>query len=123
MVFSSGTLEALKGFGLSITMFAGVGLYIGFFLSYGFTIWTKRLRTMDYILAAVINLPVVIYLAYALVSPQSRIDAPLPFLSVLYIMLGGSGFSLGWLLGLFWCVLVWRKRAKDLANKLDKSEA
>lgn len=104
-------LTVLQSFALGlITPGGGLLLVVAMVLSSLTYFRTRRLRASDWVLAAVANIPAVIFFVTAATGAYSH-------LLWIYLVLGYGlgGFGVGWIIGLLLCVICWKlDRKADL---------
>jgi hypothetical protein len=104
--------EPVKSLVLSfVTGAGGIALVLSMIISFLFTVWARRLRAVDWILAVAVNIPIVIYLGGAVGGLDREILAAL---AVLVLAFGAGGFGVGWVLGLLLCLLFWQFQEKKV---------
>jgi hypothetical protein len=111
MVSAEGKMpEPVKLLVLSlVTGAGGIALVLSTIIGFLFTVWARRLRTVDWILAVAINVPVIIYLCGRVAGLDGE---TLVALAVVVLAFGAGGFGIGWVLGLLLCLLFWQFREK-----------
>lgn len=103
-------MALLKDFALGlITPGGGLLLVVAMVLSsLAYFRTTQRLRTSDWVLAAVFNIPAAMLFVTTATGSHSQ-------LGWIYLVLGYGlgGFGVGWTLGLLLCALCWKLDAKE----------
>ncbi|MGD9838759.1 MAG: hypothetical protein AB7F72_10655 [Afipia sp.] len=105
-------LTVLQGFVLGlVTPVGGALLVIALALSSLMYFRAQHLRTRDWLLAAVFNIPTAILFITAAIGAYSQ-------LLWIYLVIGYGlgGFGVGWILGLLLCLILWKiDKKEDLA--------
>jgi len=102
-------LTVLQGFVLGlVTPGGGLLLVVAVALSSLTYFRTQHLRTRDWVLAAVFNIPTAILFVTAATGAYSQ-------LLWIYLVIGYGlgGFGVGWILGLLLCVMLWKIDKKE----------
>jgi hypothetical protein len=94
-----------------VTGAGGIALILSMIISLLFTVWARRLRAVDWILAVAINIPVIIYLCGGVAGLDGE---TLAAFAVLVLAFGAGGVGVGWVLGLLLCLLFWQFREKKV---------
>lgn len=99
----------LKSLGLSFFVgYGGIFLVVGAIMSFVVTFRAGRLRAPDWMLAAALNIPLLLFLIDMLRG------SPAALIRMYWVIgYGWGGFGVGWILGVFLCVLLWQFRKRS----------